>query len=132
MSKQQRRKSQRSIKPRVAAPEKPADSEHSDPALNDTLAEVPEETKIAYVQAASFKGPLPPPILFEHYNQVLPGSAERILQLTENEQSHRQKWETSVLDAQRSDIRRGSGWGSVLAYAGLLPHWCARSWIVPI
>lgn len=94
-------------KPSVAVPEKPANSECSDPALNDTLAEVPEETKIAYAQAASFNGPLPPPILFEHYNQVLPGSAERILQLTENEQSHRQQWETSVLDAQKSDIRRG-------------------------
>lgn len=117
MNKQQRRKSQRSTKPPAAAPEKPAST---DPALNDTLAEVPEETKIAYVQAASFKGPLPPPILFEHYNRVLPGSAERILQLTENEQSHRQQWETSVLDAQRSDIRRGQWMGFGLGICGIV------------
>ena len=120
MSKQQRRKAQRPVKPSDSVSEKAADGEHSETALDETLAAVPEETRIAYVQAASFKGPLPPPILFEHYDQVLPGSAERILQLTEKEQSHRQQWETSVLDAQKSDIRRGQWMGFGLGVCGIV------------
>ncbi|MYB34987.1 MAG: DUF2335 domain-containing protein, partial [Gammaproteobacteria bacterium] len=34
---------------------------------------------------------------FAHYDQILPGSADRILSLAEKEQAHRQKWESDVL-----------------------------------
>lgn len=44
------------------------------------------------VHAEAFSGPLPPPELFAHYDEVLPGSAERILAMTESEQAHRQQW----------------------------------------
>lgn len=42
-------------------------------------------------------GPLPPPEDFEHYNRVLPGGAERIMQLTEREQAHRHKQEARLI-----------------------------------
>lgn len=38
-------------------------------------------------------GPLPAPEDFEHYERVLPGSADRIIALTEREQAHRHKQE---------------------------------------
>lgn len=41
----------------------------------------------------SHSGPLPPPEDFEHYEQTLPGLANRITALTEREQGHRHKME---------------------------------------
>lgn len=42
-------------------------------------------------------GPLPAPEDFEHYNNTLPGGAERIMQLTEKEQSHRHTQEGRLI-----------------------------------
>ncbi len=47
-----------------------------------------------------FSGPIPPPELFEAYEKVLPGSAERILALAERQSAHRQKMEEKVFDHQ--------------------------------
>ena len=90
------------------------------PLSDEVLEGVPDETKIAYIQAASFRGPLPPPALFSHYDKTLPGSADRILKMAETEQSHRHGWEVSLLDAQRSDVRRGQWMGFGLGIAGLV------------
>lgn len=35
--------------------------------------------------------------MFNHYNEVLPGAAERILRITEKEQDHRISWESEAL-----------------------------------
>lgn len=40
---------------------------------------------------------LPDPEVLESYNYVIEGSAERILQMFENEQKHRQQWEDQAL-----------------------------------
>lgn len=83
------------------------------------LEGVPDETRIAYIQAASFKGPLPPPALFGHYEEILVGSAERILKLAEKEQSHRHGWEKDVLNAQKANTKRGQWLGFLIGLAGL-------------
>ena len=36
-----------------------------------------------------YSGPIPPPKMFHDYEQVLPGSADRILSMAEHEQKHR-------------------------------------------
>lgn len=41
----------------------------------------------------SYEGPLPPPTHFQQYEETLPGSAERILRMTEAEQVNRHKLE---------------------------------------
>ena len=35
--------------------------------------------------------------MFSHYNEVLPGAAERILRITEKEQDHRIAWVSKAL-----------------------------------
>lgn len=69
------------------------------PALppKEVLDKLPENVRISAVEAASFTGPLPPPSMFSHYNEVLPGAAERILRITEKEQDHRIAWESKAL-----------------------------------
>ena len=71
------------------------------------------------IKQAYFAGPLPPPTLFEHYEKALPGSASRLLQLTEREQEHRHSWENKSLSAQENEIRRGQWIGLCLGIAGI-------------
>lgn len=73
-----------------------------------------------YLVSASFKGPLPPPALFEHYEQALTGSVDRILRLAENEQRHRHEWEHTALQAQKGDNKRGQTFGFLIGLAGLV------------
>lgn len=58
--------------------------------------------KIQATKVQAFMGPLPPPDLLQHYNEVLPGSAERIVALAECEANHRRECEKKALD---SDIK---------------------------
>ncbi len=38
----------------------------------------------------SVSGPIPPPSMMEQYERTLPGSADRILKMAENQSEHRQ------------------------------------------
>jgi Predicted membrane protein (DUF2335) len=45
----------------------------------------------------SFAGPLPPPALLAEYEQALPGLAERIVAMAENEGNHRRAMEKRLI-----------------------------------
>lgn len=96
------------------------DKNLSDTFSPELLERLPDKTRTAIIEAASFNGPLPPPSLFGQYEEVLPGSAERILSSAEKEQSHRHKWDMDVLNAQKSDVRRGQWMGFGLGVLGLV------------
>ena len=85
----------------------------------EVLESLPEPAKTAVIEAASFQGPLPPPILYGEYDKILPGSAERIMLLTEREQAHRHKWESEVLGVQGGEIKRGQWLGFLLGAAAI-------------
>lgn len=77
----------------------------------------PSGRQLVYREA--FSGPLPPPAVLEKYNQILPGAAERILQMTEEQSRHRRSLESQVI---ASDIRRadrGLQFGLVIGISGL-------------
>ena len=38
----------------------------------------------------TFQGPIPPPNVLEAYERLVPGAAERILKMAENQAAHRQ------------------------------------------
>lgn len=86
----------------------------------EVLEQLPDETRAAYVQSISFTGPLPPPALLEHYDKVKPGLADSITAMAEAEQKHRHSWETSALDAQRAESRRGQWLGFGIAAMGMV------------
>lgn len=52
---------------------------------------------VSTVTQSLYAGPLPLPEHLEKYNQILPGSAERILSMAEKQQAHRITAESSVL-----------------------------------
>ena len=70
--------------------------------VEEVLAKLPEEIReklpenfrgeiTTLVEQSFFTGPLPPPDLFRQYEEIHPGSADRILKLAEKEQSIREK-----------------------------------------
>jgi uncharacterized membrane protein len=56
---------------------------------------------------ASFSGPLPPPAILRGYEEVCPGSAQRILAMAEQQGDHRKKMEEKAVDAAVEEMRRG-------------------------
>ena len=52
----------------------------------------------------SWEGPLPPPRTLEGYERVIPGSANRILELVERQSEHRMQMEKALIsgDSRRS------------------------------
>jgi uncharacterized membrane protein len=64
---------------------------------------IPADKKDAVVRRVtkliqrSHRGPLPAPEDFAHYDQTLPGGAERIMCLTEKEQDHRHRIERRLV-----------------------------------
>ena len=53
----------------------------------DTL---PEKFRGRVIESATYyKGPLPPPSMYGEYDRILPGAAERLLKITEDQTNHR-------------------------------------------
>ena len=49
--------------------------------------------------AQHFSGPIPHPIVLEHYEAISPGAADRIIALAESETKHRHSMEIKMLEA---------------------------------
>lgn len=61
----------------------------------------------------SFSGPLPPPEILRKFDEVVPGAAERIIKMAEEQSAHRRDLEKKVIE---SDVNR-SKWGQILGFA---------------
>lgn len=61
------------------------------------------ETHVASV----FAGPLPEPATLQEYEKVVPGSAERIIRMAENQAEHRQFLEKTVVMGDTTRANRG-------------------------
>ncbi len=54
-----------------------------------------------------FSGPVPPPSILEQYDQVVPGSAERIIAMAEREMDHRRDVELKIISKEYTEAGRG-------------------------
>ncbi|MDE6052372.1 MAG: DUF2335 domain-containing protein [Lachnospiraceae bacterium] len=52
---------------------------------------------------SEFSGPLPPPNIIKGYEDILPGSAERILAMAEKQSEHRQFMERKMIATESRD-----------------------------
>lgn len=76
-------------------------------------------------QMQAFSGPLPHPDILKRFDEVVPGAAERILVMAEEQSAHRRSLERKVID---SDIAR-SKWGQVLGFCIAIAGLVASGWI---
>ena len=71
-----------------------------------------DDRRVGMVVQSSFEGPLPPPEILRRFDEVVPGAAERIIRMAEEQFAHRTTLEKKVID---SDISR-SKWGQILGF----------------
>ena len=62
-----------------------------------------------------YSGPLPPPEALERYNQIVPGAAERLIAMAENQHTHRQELEKHVIHSNVSAQKLGTILGFIVA-----------------
>lgn len=67
---------------------------------------------ITVQKTEAFSGPLPHPDLLLKFNEAVPGAAERIIKMAEEQSAHRRDLERDVVS---SDIAR-SKWGQILGF----------------
>ena len=104
----------------------------------DDANDPPEEAyrQEMLIEASAWAGPLPKPDILRRYDEILPGAAERILKMAEDQQKHHHDQERRQLEmylmAVQSDSKRsnrglwagfaitlvGLGGGIILVYAG--------------
>ena len=65
-------------------------------------------------------GPLPHPRILNGYEEIIPGAAERILQMAENQASHRQKIENKVIDSNIKNSQSGIILAFILGMTGII------------
>lgn len=86
------------------------------PPLRDAIrqqADGNDEVLSVVAAVAAYAGPLPPPGQLKGYEEVLPGSADRILKMAEEQARHRQYLEKTTIDGDR----KRSWWGLWLGFA---------------
>ena len=59
-------------------------------------------------------GPIPPPDRMEQYEKTLPGSADRILKMAENQSEHRQSLEKQRLSFSNREVHLGQIFGFLI------------------
>ena len=103
--------------PEVAKP--PADIGQFPDDLVDILQSLPEEKRTRVYQALSFSGPVPPPAMYAGYEEVLPGSADRIMRMAEKEQDHRIAMDLKYVEIYAGNTHRSQKLSVVVILAGL-------------
>lgn len=92
----------------------------SNPDLLERVMSSPGVMRIVQHQISSFQGPLPPPSMLADYEKILPGAAERILSLTEREQTGRHSTRETALKGALSKDSRGQWMGFIITISVLI------------
>lgn len=82
------------------------------------MARDKEQRAVVQTQSIAFSGPIPPPAHLEQYERILPGAAERILKMAEEQSAHRRSLETKVIDSGVISSNRGLWFGFIIGLAG--------------
>lgn len=72
----------------------------------------------------AFSGPVPHPSILAGYDKVVPGAAERILKMAEQNLSHQQYMEKNALSAQRMEVTIGQ----IFAFIVVLVAFVTSAW----
>lgn len=69
-----------------------------------------ESRKLAHIKA-EFSGPVPHPSILQGYDNIIPGAAERILKMAEQDAAHQREIEKLALTSAVSEVKRGQVFG---------------------
>jgi uncharacterized membrane protein len=68
------------------------------------------------IAQSKVSSPLPPPSHLKQYEDILPGAADRILKMAENQATHRQDIEMAIVEANTRDSVLGVVFGFILGF----------------
>ena len=68
----------------------------------------------------SFSGPLPHPEILRLFNEAVPGSAERIIKMAEEQSAHRRDLEKKVIESDVASSKWGQTLGFIIDMTGLM------------
>ncbi len=98
---------------------KGSDSSKTNEILVPTIEKSPASARgkviVGEVSQEYFSGPIPPPSVMRQYEEILPGSAERILKMAENQSSHRISMESKIIPRQQRESTLGQIFGFILS-----------------
>ncbi len=83
------------------------------PLVQQNVREEAVQRVLSIFYQESFAGPIAHPRHLAAYEQILPGSAERIMRMAEKAQEHNAAMERKLVDAEIADTRRGMLFGFV-------------------
>ncbi len=83
------------------------------PIPSNSLSSKPPKGQITQV-TQQFSGPLPHPDVLNRYDQIVPGAAERILIMAEEDAKHQRGIEKAALQSASSEARRGQIFGLII------------------
>lgn len=89
----------------------------SEPELSNT-----EQVKrvVAEVMQSEFSGPIPPPSIIAGYEEVVPGAADRIIAMAENQAKHRQSIELFEVKTEARDSLLGIIFAFILGIGSII------------
>ncbi len=87
---------------------------------NNQNEHLDQNARMTIQQAEFFSGPLPPPEILKRFNDIVPGSAERIIKMAEAQFEHRTDLEKKVINSDISRSKWGQILGFIIAIAGLI------------
>ena len=81
-----------------------------------------EENRVIYHQrfTAEFSGPLPSPSILEEYDKIVPGAANRILVMAEEQSKHRRILEAKFIGSNIENSRLGLRRGLIIGPTGII------------
>ena len=92
--------------------------------LNPPVAHKNKQPNLANKQLAqvsqSYSGPIPPPQILEEFERIIPGAAERILHMAEENGKHQREMERSALNMVASTTRRGQHYGLLIGLTAFI------------
>jgi len=92
-----------------------------DPAAIQPVNQEKIETIVRQIVSTEiFSGPLPAPKTLKEYDQIMPGLANRIVTMAENQSAHRQQLENIVIRSDRRNSLLGLVIGGIVALSVLV------------
>jgi uncharacterized membrane protein len=104
--------------------------EQREEVLESVLEQIEIGGMVEFAKMTHFSGPFPPPEILQGFEDVVPGAAREILNMTLSQSRHRQECEKLVITHQQTQSRRGQIFGFILvilavgtaAYLGKTGH----------
>jgi uncharacterized membrane protein len=92
--------------------------------IAETVPDLPKDKKDRLMMEISkvsvtYQGPLPPSHELARYGEIIPGGADRLMKLVEDQTAHRMQMENKIVDGQHALASRGQLFGLAIGIFGL-------------